>query len=34
MFKSTLKIKEIGVFGAEKRRKTLVGHELGKKIFR
>ena len=28
----TLKTKEIGVFGAEKRRKILAGRELGKNL--
>ena len=30
----TFKMKEIGVFGAEKRRKTLSGHELGNNLFK
>ena len=29
-----LKVREIIVFGAEKRRKTLAGHELGKNLFK
>ena len=29
-----LKIKEIRVFGSEKRRKILAGHELGKNLFK
>ena len=33
MTKVTLKIKEIEVFGAEKRGKTLEVHELGKNLF-
>ena len=31
---SSLEIKKIRVFGAEKRRKTLAGHELGNNLFK
>ena len=30
----TLKMNEIGVFGAKKRRKTLEDHELGNELFK